>query len=243
MLFTLSVAEKLSMAGALTVTSTWAKLIPLRRPRGVHRPITSAADTDDEQAQYDALRHVISNHIADRIKEEPDYGFDGPSSVLEESTRYGVRMAWVVPTLLGCRDWRMWAPISMPRLHRKPILEIDSSQKYRSSHKANPEFDSGVESRFAAKWGSEKRDVRTLKHESEPRFAGQEAFFPDFAFEHESGARVLFEIIGYWTPEYLVKKREKLKQFRGDQCFSASGRLRRTNWLIWEFRRSLTNPP
>ena len=147
--------------------------------------------------------------------------FNGPTSVLRETTRYGVRMAWVVPTLLRCHDWEMWASIYVPRHYGKPMLKVGSASKYRSSHKEQAEFDSGVESQFAAKWGADRRDGWILMHESEPRFIGQEAFFPDFSFEHESGISVLFEIIGYWTPEYLAKKREKLLQFRGEPLLLA----------------------
>ena len=42
----------------------------------------------------------------------------------------------------------------------------------------------------------------------------QTAFVPDFAFRHEDGSEVLFEIVGFWTPEYLARKRETLRKFR-----------------------------
>jgi len=40
-------------------------------------------------------------------------------------------------------------------------------------------------------------------------------FVPDFVFRHEDGTTVLFEIVGFWTPEYLAKKRETLRRFQG----------------------------
>ncbi len=39
---------------------------------------------------------------------------------------------------------------------------------------------------------------------------GQTAFVPDFVFRHEGGREVLFEIVGFWTPRYLERKRETL---------------------------------
>jgi len=36
---------------------------------------------------------------------------------------------------------------------------------------------------------------------------------PDFVFENADGRRVLLEIAGYWTPEYLTSKRETLERF------------------------------
>ncbi|MFY7876304.1 MAG: DUF790 family protein, partial [Pirellula sp.] len=39
-------------------------------------------------------------------------------------------------------------------------------------------------------------------------------FFPDFALVHENGSRVMLEIVGFWTPEYLQEKARVLEQFR-----------------------------
>lgn len=33
---------------------------------------------------------------------------------------------------------------------------------------------------------------------------------PDFVFQHGDGTEVALEIVGYWTPEYLAEKLEKL---------------------------------
>jgi hypothetical protein len=54
-----------------------------------------------------------------------------------------------------------------------------------------------------------------LERETEVLADGQTAFVPDFVFRHADGTTVLFEIVGFWTPEYLAKKRETLRRFRG----------------------------
>ncbi len=36
---------------------------------------------------------------------------------------------------------------------------------------------------------------------------------PDFVFRHTDGTIVYFEIVGYWTPEYLEAKRKTLALF------------------------------
>ena len=33
-------------------------------------------------------------------------------------------------------------------------------------------------------------------------------------FRHSDGSEVLFEIVGFWTPEYLAHKREVLREFK-----------------------------
>ena len=38
---------------------------------------------------------------------------------------------------------------------------------------------------------------------------------PDFQCVHCDGRKVLLEIIGFWTPEYLQAKAQTLRDFRG----------------------------
>jgi predicted nuclease of restriction endonuclease-like RecB superfamily len=35
---------------------------------------------------------------------------------------------------------------------------------------------------------------------------------PDFALEHPDGRRAILEIMGFWTPEYLEEKLDKIRQ-------------------------------
>ncbi len=51
-----------------------------------------------------------------------------------------------------------------------------------------------------------KREPTILK-------AGKYAFIPDFSLQRD-GIRVYLEIVGFWTPEYLEKKIDKLKQVK-----------------------------
>jgi predicted nuclease of restriction endonuclease-like RecB superfamily len=49
----------------------------------------------------------------------------------------------------------------------------------------------------------------------------QTAFVPDFAFRHDDGRKVFLEIVGFWTPEYLRAKIEKLKLFDDEHIILA----------------------
>ena len=93
------------------------------------------------------------------------------------------------------------------------VLELSERSRYTSSLPPPEEFDSTVEEGLAAKFG-ETRDGWRLERESEVLVDGQTVFVPDFVFRHEDGTAVLFEIVGFWTPEYLAKKRETLRRFR-----------------------------
>ena len=139
--------------------------------------------------------------------------FSGPASVLRETRRYGVNFARFLPALLACKGWKMTATLQTPWKTRA-VLVLSDRSRYTSSLPPPEEFDSTVEECFAAKFG-EARNGWRLERESEVLVDGQTVFVPDFVFRHEDGATVLFEIVGFWTPEYLAKKRETLQRFRG----------------------------
>lgn len=175
----------------------------------------------DYKSIITAVKLARLMHTAVRNGDGFEFIIDGPTALLRETRRYGVLMAHIIPTLLRCADWELRAPIK--KFHQtdlQPELVIRSGD-YRSSVDAPAEFDSKLEETFAKKWGEEPRDGWILKRESEPRFVHQKAFFPDFTFEHETGTRVLFEIIGFWTHGYLQSKRETVLQFRDEPLLLA----------------------
>jgi len=70
-------------------------------------------------------------------------------------------------------------------------------------------YDSTYEQQFASLslggWKA-KREPTILK-------AGRYAFVPDFSLRRD-GMKVYVEVVGFWTPEYLKKKTEKLKEVK-----------------------------
>ena len=65
------------------------------------------------------------------------------------------------------------------------------------------------------------RDGWRLIREGGILWEGQTVFVPDFLFRHPDGQEVFLEIVGFWTPEYLAKKRETLRLFRGRRLLLA----------------------
>jgi predicted nuclease of restriction endonuclease-like RecB superfamily len=155
------------------------------------------------------LMHEISRQADGRYR----FRFEGPAAVLRRTARYGAAMARFLPALVACRDWTMTAEVKRrngPRL----CLELSSKDGLKSALPPPEEFDSSVEVRFAADWNAARPGGWTMHREADVLYRGQRTFVPDFAFRHESGARVLLEIVGFWTPEYLRAKRETLRMFR-----------------------------
>jgi len=136
----------------------------------------------------------------------------GPASVLEQTRRYGVNLARFVPALLACRDWSMQA-IVRTRRGGRVRLEISGADGLCAHSPPPPEFDSSVEETFAKAFGDERAGWR-LCREGAVLHEGQTTFVPDFVFRRADGREVFLEIVGFWTPRYLEKKRETLCRFR-----------------------------
>ncbi len=163
------------------------------------------------------LRYAKLARLMHRITKRANhyrFEFDGPASVLRSTHRYGIAMARFLPGLLSCRGWSMEA-ILRASPHRPPIrFRLDDACGLVSGVEAAKEFDSSVEESFSKEWGELSRDGWRMERETEILHRGQTAFFPDFVFVHQDGLRMMLEIVGFWTPEYLSYKAQVLKLFR-----------------------------
>ncbi|HEX6378057.1 MAG TPA: DUF790 family protein, partial [Nitrososphaeraceae archaeon] len=75
---------------------------------------------------------------------------------------------------------------------------------------ANDNFDSNVEKKFMDKFHTFSTNWK-LSREPDPLILSDgKAFIPDFLFE-KCGIKVYFEIVGFWTHDYLKRKLEKIK--------------------------------
>ncbi|MEO8498073.1 MAG: DUF790 family protein, partial [Planctomycetota bacterium] len=151
------------------------------------------------------LRYAKLARLMHSIRREPDgtycFRFDGPASVLRQSTRYGVAMARFLPGLLSCRDWTAVVKIRS-RFGKRYRLELTSEDGLNADVAPAADFDSDLEADFVAAWGKADCDGWQLERETEVLHHGQTVFMPDFTLVSADGRRVLLEIIGYWTPEY-----------------------------------------
>jgi len=138
--------------------------------------------------------------------------FSGPASVLRQTRRYGVNFARFLPALLACEGWQMTASLKTP-WNTSAKLNLSDSDGFTSHLPSPDEFDSGLEESLAEKFGPE-RDGWQLIREGEILHDHQKTFVPDFTFRHEDGTQVLLEIVGFWTPEYLMHRRRSLQLFR-----------------------------
>jgi len=134
----------------------------------------------------------------------------GPDALFRSTRRYGTRFARLLRTVAKTAEWRLEATIDDRGTERELVLTHDDVQVPNVDPVTEVTYDSGVEREFAARFESLDLDW-TLVREPDPIAAGEHVVIPDFAFDwNHSPFRVYFEIMGFWTPEYVEKKLSRL---------------------------------
>ncbi|NPV63625.1 MAG: DUF790 family protein [Methanotrichaceae archaeon] len=142
---------------------------------------------------------------------------EGPLSLFKLTEKYGSAFAKLLPVLMASSRWSLRASISRKTFQGKRIYDFaldhtKGSLFSMASGMADPEFDSAIEKEFYQLgfpgW--------TVRREPAVLEAGQYAFIPDFSLER-NGIRVYVEIVGFWTPEYLKHKIQKLNSLQGTE--------------------------
>lgn len=132
----------------------------------------------------------------------------GPLSILRQTTKYGFALASFFPAVVATPGFRLEARCL---LRGEPVLvQIDATDRIQRTHQLPKDADSAVERALA-------RDLRrlgtewALVREADAIAVGARTFFPDFTLRHPDGTRVLVEVVGFYTPEYLRSKLEALR--------------------------------
>ncbi|RZN34788.1 MAG: DUF790 family protein [Methanophagales archaeon ANME-1-THS] len=145
---------------------------------------------------------------------------EGASSLLKLSERYGTALAKLLPAIVRSESWTLDAEIvirreDMPRIyhfvmdsHDKDLLAGEEPMR-----EAVPDFDSSIEQKFYNEFVSLSVAKNwELIREPDVLFTRSGIFIPDFKFQHkELELETYFEIVGFWTDEYLKKKLRKLR--------------------------------
>jgi predicted nuclease of restriction endonuclease-like RecB superfamily len=135
---------------------------------------------------------------------------DGPLSIFRMSERYGTSIAKILPEIMNSVEWKIYADILWRSSNRIFKLALSSSESDLFPKLNNYEnYDSSVEERFAEEFSTYDTSWK-IRREPEPLLTGSHVIIPDFSFERY-GKKVYFEIVGFWTKEYLENKVKKLK--------------------------------
>ena len=174
------------------------------------------------------LMYTLEEKNYDEDPESVTCSLEGPVSLFKMTERYGTSMAKLLPWIIQAGDWKIRGSIVRKNESGSKIYPFSMSKKdsegifgdfstVRDDSKPNPKddfvFDSSLEAKFEKlflQYFNEQEDWK-ISREPNPIVAGNgRALIPDFVFE-KFGRRVYFEIVGFWTKEYLERKTAKVK--------------------------------
>ncbi len=141
---------------------------------------------------------------------------EGPLSLFRLSKRYGTAIAKLLPTIVEAEKWWIKADVIRPGTYGKRIYKFTINSKdvldKMWRHDLKEDYDSSVEESFSRRFRGIGSSWK-LAREPEPIPVGDSVMIPDFSFESE-GFKVYMEVVGFWTPQYLKRKVEKLREIK-----------------------------
>lgn len=156
------------------------------------------------------LRGLICTVSASSDGRAPLLELSGPYALFRRTLLYGRALAAIVPPLVACPRYSLEATCVV----RGQVVDfvLASGDPVSSGEQAR-QFDSKLEERFARDFRKAAPDWDIIR-EPEPVRAGSGLIFPDFLLRHRKDPvrRVLLEIVGFWTREYIDSKLAALRR-------------------------------
>ncbi|GAD51794.1 hypotheical conserved protein [Halarchaeum acidiphilum MH1-52-1] len=171
--------------------------------------------TDDPRSLVLAIKRLGLLYEVREIEGElgREVVLTGPDALFRRTRRYGTRFARVLRAVVEREDWRLEATIDDRGTERTLTLsDADPLRVPDAEPVTDVSYDSGVEREFATRFAALDLDW-DLVREPDLLAAGEHLMVPDFAFDYRyADFRVYFEIMGFWTPEYVEKKLAQLAE-------------------------------
>jgi predicted nuclease of restriction endonuclease-like RecB superfamily len=183
-------------------------------------------------AAYRALFHELKfRRLLFRI-ERHGAGYrieiDGPFSLFEQSTRYGLGLAMVLPALEACDSLALVAEVRWgKRREALRFRHVTASAGQSAGASARPSLRDDVAELLEA-FSSLDTPWRATENDEILDLPGIGVCIPDLVFSHrETRAKVYFEALGFWSRDAVWKRVELVRQgLSRPILFAVSSRLR-----------------
>ncbi|KAB1188369.1 MULTISPECIES: DUF790 family protein [Haloferax] len=166
--------------------------------------------SSDPKALVSAVKRLRLMYEIQKTDRGREVVVTGPDALFQRTRRYGTSFARLLRSVATAGEWSLTATIDDRGRKREMRLTSDDVSVPGVEPMAEPGFDSDVEADFAARFRGLDLDWELVR-EPEPLETGTSVMIPDFAFDYKFGEfRVFFEIMGFWTPNYVDKKLRQL---------------------------------
>jgi len=150
---------------------------------------------------------------------------DGPLSIFKLTNKYGTLMAKLIPEIVYSNKWNIKAWILRNNSVQRKLYRFDLSSTEKSFNRVLKDkcflissnsnksynFDSKVEENFLMHFKQLRSGWELIREPAPLILPSGNAFIADFMFL-KYGIQIYFEIIGYWTIDYLKRKFDKLNK-------------------------------
>jgi predicted nuclease of restriction endonuclease-like RecB superfamily len=152
-------------------------------------------------------------HQASQTKKGLMIRLDGPTSLLRQSTRYGMALANFFPALLlQPGKWTLKATILWTKANHRKQLSLNSELSLHSHYQDTGAYESRTQQWFRERFEAIETSWTCKPSERPITLGDADVFMPDFTFT--DGKRTAhLEIVGYWNPERLDTHLKALKAF------------------------------
>lgn len=166
--------------------------------------------SNDPKRLVSAVKRLRLMYELRKTPEGRELVVTGPDALFSRTRRYGTAFARLLRTVAESADWSLEATIDDRGRERTMRLDDGDVTVPGVEPVVEPSFDSGVEADFAGRIRGLDLDW-SLVREPEPLETGTRVMIPDFAFDYDhADFRLFFEVMGFWTPEYVEKKLDQL---------------------------------
>lgn len=163
------------------------------------------------------------------LRPEPDGGYrldiDGPHSLFQSSTKYGLQLALTLPAIQACDHWRIEADVRWGKV-RKPLRFLAAGSA-RPDDAPPPRLPDEVD-QLLARFRELDTPWRARPASKVLELPGVGLCVPDVTFLHEpTSTRAYLEVMGYWSRDAVWRRVELVQAgLRERIIFAVSSRLR-----------------
>jgi predicted nuclease of restriction endonuclease-like RecB superfamily len=148
---------------------------------------------------------------------------DGPHSLFRASTRYGQRLALLLPAIRAFPEWALRAELLWGKDKRRLWFAIEGTGGGSDAPSRLPDDVAELVARFKAL----KSDWRVRRATKILNLPGAGLCVPDLVFTHSDGTAIYLEVMGFWSRAAVWQRVELVQRGLPDRIvFAVSTKLR-----------------
>ncbi|MBZ0117739.1 MAG: DUF790 family protein [Sandaracinaceae bacterium] len=181
------------------------------------------------------FRKLKFHRLLYRVERMPD-GFvieiDGPYSLFDQVTKYGLSLAIALPALTSCGRWELQASLRWGRDSTPLAFHLEGDARGGDETPERPPDEvQALLDRFAERKGEWRAEAASEILD----LPGVGVCVPDLRFIHDDGSAVFLEVLGFWSRDAVWRRVELAKKGLGAKVlFAVSSRLRVSEGVLGE---------